>query len=104
MKSLGFLQPTLALLAANLGILPASGGAVEDLLRPDVDEVEDMLINADSREVTAFLETPEPDIQSIYRTTPPLYRDQKHLYRYFIDGSLRTYYVATGIEEIGRFP
>ncbi len=33
-----------------------------------------------------------------------MYREQKHLYRYFIDGSLRTYYLATGIEGNRSFP
>jgi hypothetical protein len=44
-KSLTVLQPVLTLLADNIDILPAVGGAVEDLLRPDVEEMEDMLIN-----------------------------------------------------------
>jgi hypothetical protein len=104
MKPLPFLQPTLTLLADNLDILPATGGAMEDMLQPDVDEVEDMLINVDSREITEFLETPAPSINNIYRPTPPLYREQRHLYRYFIDGSLRTYYLATGIEQNRSFP
>lgn len=63
MKPLTVLQPVLTLPANNLDTLPAVGGAVEDLLRPDVDEMEDMLINRDSREVTDFLETPRPDIR-----------------------------------------
>ncbi|HBY94690.1 MAG TPA: hypothetical protein DEP84_12140 [Chloroflexi bacterium] len=92
------------MLDENLDILPAVGGAVEDLLRPDQDEIEDMLINADSRQVTDFLETPTPDPRNIYRPTPPLYRPQNHLYRFFIDGSLRTYYLATGIEGNRSFP
>ena len=104
MKPLDFLEPVLHLLHNNLDVLPAVGGAVEDLLRPDVDEIEDMLINAESREVTDFLETPAPDVRNLYRPTPPLYRPQKHLYRYFIDGSLRTYYLATGIEGNRSFP
>jgi hypothetical protein len=104
MQPLAFLQPALNLLNTNLDILPAVGGAVEDLLQPDVDEIEDMLINAESREVTEFLEAPTPDPSNIYRPTPPLYRPQKHLYHYFIDGSLRTYYLATGIEGNRSFP
>lgn len=104
MKTLAFLDPVIHLLHTNLDVLPAVGGAVEDLLRPDVDEIEDMLINAESREVTDFLETPTPDPRDIYRPTPPLYRPQYHLYRYFIDGSLRTYYLATGIEGNRSFP
>lgn len=103
-KSLPFLQPAITLLSNSLDILPAVGGAVEDLLAPDVDELEDMLVNAESREVTEFLETPTPDVRNLYRPTPPLYRPQKHLYRYFIDGSLRTYYLATGVEGNRSFP
>jgi len=104
LQSLGFLQPAIALLHDSLDILPAVGGAVEDLLQPDVDEIEDMLINADTREVTEFLETPVPDPRDLYRSTPPLFRPQKHFYRFFIDGSLRTYYLATGIEGNRSFP
>ena len=104
MRSLSFFQPALELLQDNLDILPAVGGAVEDLLRPDVDELEDALVNAESREVTEFLETPTPDLRNLYRPTPPLYRPQKHHYRFFIDGSLRTYYLATGIEGNRSFP
>lgn len=98
------LSPVLELLAENLHILPASGGAVEELERPDADELEDMLINRDTREVTDFLEIPTPDLSNLYRPTPPLFRHQQHLYRYFIDGSLRTYYLATGTEGSRSFP
>jgi hypothetical protein len=104
MKPFPFLQPVLTLLSDSLDVLPAMGGAVEDLLRPDIDEVEDMLADVKSREVTEFLETPTPDPSNIYRPTPPLYREQKHLYRFFIDGSIRTYYLATGIEGNRSFP
>lgn len=104
MQSLGFLQPAITLLSDSLDILPAVGGAVEDLLLPDMDEIEDMLVNAESREVTEFLETPTPDPRDLYRFTPPLFRPQKHFYRYFIDGSLRTYYLATGVEGNRSFP
>lgn len=81
------LAPALDLLGNSLNILPATGGAVEDLQRPDIDEVEDALINRDAGEVTAFAETPEPSLSSLYRPTPPLFRQEKHLFRFFIDGS-----------------
>lgn len=102
--SLDFIEATVNLLARNLDVLPAVGGAVEELLTPDIDEIEDMLVNTDSREVTEFLETPVPDVRNIYRPTPPLFRSQNHFYRYFIDGSLRTYYLATGVEGNRSFP
>jgi len=98
------LAPALDLLGNRLNILPATGGAVEDLQHPDVDEIEDALINREVGEVTAFAETPEPSIANLYRATPPLSRRERHLFRFFIDGSLRTYHLATGIEGTRSFP
>jgi len=100
-----WINPALKLLSENLdGVLPATGGAVEDMELPDIDEMEDMLINKDNKEITEFLETPTPSINNIYRPTPPIFRKQNHFYRYFIDGSIRTYYLATGIEGNRSFP
>jgi hypothetical protein len=93
------LTPALDLLGNNLNILPATGSAVEDLQHPDADEIEDVLINREVGEVTAFAEIPQPSISNLYRPTPPLSRREKHLFRFFIDGSLRTYFLATGIES-----
>jgi len=101
---LSFLAPVIDLVGSNVRILPATGGAVEDLQHPDVDEVEDTLLNRDVGEITDFAETPTPSLANLYRPTPPLFRPEKHLYRFFIDGSLRTYYLATGIEGRRSFP
>jgi len=101
---LGSIIPILDLLGKELKILPATGGAVEDLQHPDQDEIEDALINKDTAEITAFAEVPEPDISHIYRPTPPLFRQEKHLFRFFIDGSKRNYFLATGIEGTRSFP
>jgi len=98
------LLPALEVLANGLEILPAMGGAVEDLQHPDADEIDDLLVNRDVGRVTAFHEDPEPSTASLYRPTPPLPRSERHLFRYFIDGSLRTYYLATGIEGQRTFP
>jgi hypothetical protein len=62
------LTQALRLLASEMSILPATGGAVEDLQHPDPDEIEDALINRDSGDITEFLETPKPDVSSSYRT------------------------------------
>ena len=56
------------------------------------------MINKDVEVVTSFAETPEPDPQNIYRSTPPLSRVEKHLFRFFIDESIHTYFLGTGIE------
>src|SRR5947207_6729609 len=98
------LTPALEVLSKQIKILPATGGAVEDLERPDEDELEDMLINKESRMITTFAETPTPSSETLYRPTPPLFRADRHLYHFFIDGSLRTYYLATGIEGTRSFP
>ena len=101
---IAFLTPALDLLGDNLTILPATGGAVEDLQHPDVDEIEDTLLNREAGEITDFAEMPTPSFTDLYRPTPPLFRSEKHLYRFFIDGSLRTYFLATGIEGRRSFP
>jgi len=104
LTSLRSITPAIELLSEQIDVLPAYGGAVEDLQWPDADEMEDMLINRDSGEITEFLEDPLPDVANLYRPTPPLYRSERHLFRFFIDGSIRTYYLGTGIEENRSFP
>lgn len=101
---LGSITPVLDLLGRELKILPATGGAVEDLQHPDQEEIEDIIINRDDDTINTFAEEPEPDPQNIYRETPPLTRTQNHLFRFFIDGSIRTYFLGTGIERRRSFP
>lgn len=101
---LGVITPILDLLGSQLRILPATGGATEELQHPDQEEVEDIVINKEVDQVTAFAETPEPNPSDIYYPTPPLRRQEKHLFRFFIDGSIRTYFLATAIEGIRSFP
>jgi hypothetical protein len=101
---LGPIIPILDVLGKELKILPATGGAVEELQHPDQEEIEDVVMSKGDEQITAFAETPEPDISNIYRPTPPLFRRQKHLFRFFIDGSIRTYFLATGIEGTRSFP
>lgn len=96
--------PVLDLLGKEVKILPAIGGAVEYLQHPDQEEMEDALINKETETVTAFGEIPEPDLQKKYRYTPMLPRSEKHLFRFFIDGSIRTYFLGTGIEGTRSFP
>ncbi len=92
------------MLAHSCNILPAIGGAVEDLLHPDQEERDDFLINKGGDEVTAFLEDPEPSPSALYRSTPALHRTEQHLFRFFVDGSLRTYHLGTAVEGPRSFP
>jgi len=98
------IKPLLDILSREIKVLPATGGAVEELQHPDQDEIEDIVINKDVENVSSFAETPEPDPQNIYRSTPPLSRREKHLFRFFVDGSIRTYFLGTGIEGTRSFP
>lgn len=101
---LSSIMPLLDLLGKEIKILPATGGAVEDLQHPDQEEIEDIIINKDVEAVNSFAETPEPDPQKIYRKTLPISRTQNHFFRFFIDGSIRTHFLATGIEGTRSFP
>jgi hypothetical protein len=92
------------LLGTAIKVLPAVGGVAEDLVRPDQEETDDALINRDINKITEFAETPEPDLEHIYRPTPPVFRPDNHYYRFFIDGSFRTYFLGTGIESGRSFP
>ncbi|MGB9887124.1 MAG: hypothetical protein ACPLRW_09015 [Moorellales bacterium] len=94
----------LDVLASHVEVLPAVGKAVEDYLHPDPEELEDALINREANEITAFAETPEPSFNALYRPTPPLPRTQENFFRFFIDGSIRTYFVGTGMEGTRTFP
>lgn len=101
---LNSLRNILELIEKNIKILPAVGGAVEDLVHPDQDEIEDKIINKEDEIINSFAEIPEPNPKNIYFETLPLFRKEKHLFKYFIDGSLRTYFLGTGIEGSRTFP
>lgn len=101
---LNALAPALDMLSKQIKVLPTTGGAIEDLDQPDIEETEDFLINKDNVDITEFGETPRPSLETLYRPTPPIYRADKQLYHYFIDGSRKTYYLGTGIENNRAFP
>ena len=101
---LGPITPILNVIGREVKVLPATGGAVEELQHPDQEEIEDIIVNKDVSTINAFAEVPEPDPQHIYRPTPPLTRTENHLFRFFIDGSIRTYFLGTGIEGTRSFP
>ena len=89
------LSPVFEVLAHNVEVLPAMGHAMEDLVRPDEDEELDRKLNQDVRVVDTLFETPDCEW---YHNVPPISRLQKHLFRYFLDGSRRSYFLGTAIE------
>jgi hypothetical protein len=104
---LSFLGPAIELIGKNASVLPATGGAFEDMARPDVEEADDRFFGSrgEAREgFQDFAETPAPDWRNLYRRTPPTFRTDKHLFRYFCDGSIKTYFLGTVMEGDRSYP
>ncbi len=83
-------------LGAQVDFLPATGGAVEDLDLPDIDERVDNWLNYQERIFESIIESPST---GLYRRVEPIGRTVQHTFRYFLDGSLRSYFLGTAIEE-----
>ena len=107
MRPLSFLGPAIDLIARNASVLPATGGAFEEMARPDVEEADDRFFGSkeDAKEgFQDFAETPSPDWRDLYRPTPAVFRQEKHVFRYFCDGSMKTYFLGTVIEGDRSYP
>jgi hypothetical protein len=104
---LGFLGPAIDLIGRNANVLPAVGGAFQDLARPDIEEADDRFFGSQDdaqNGFDTFGETPTPDWRNLYRPTPALHREQEHVFRYFCDGSIKTYFLGTIIENDRSYP
>lgn len=91
------LEKILSAAAGFIELLPASGGSIEEMTFTDETEQEDTKFSAEHLDVDTFLENPAPSWT--YRKLTPIYRKDKHLFRYFLDGSFRHYFLATGLEH-----
>ena len=95
------LQTALEVLSRQTDVLPAVGGATEDELRPDSDEIEDEKLTRDD----ALLDEPfEFGQSSTYVPLQPLRREDEHVFRYFIDGSVRSFFAGTALEHDRQTP
>lgn len=105
MRALQDLRHILKTIAQDVEVLPAVGGAVEDLERPDFEEREDQALNEGEKVFeTIFERDPSLPAPPLYRPVPPLGRDQRHLFRYFLDGSFRSYFLGTVLENERESP
>jgi len=95
------LRPALEFIAQEAKVLPATGQAMEDLMRPDHAEVIDRLRTLDDKAMDVILETPN---RKPYVELTPLHRMEKHLLRYFLDGSARTFFLGDAVEGNRRTP
>lgn len=89
------LQPALQALATEGLVLPATGQAVIDLVSPDLEEAYDRATGAREEKITTVWETSP----QLYRPLHPIPRRERHLFRYFLDGSARTYFIGTLLEH-----
>jgi len=83
--------------SSYLQLLPATGGAQEELTNVDDTELDDTRLSAEHLNVDTFLEKPTPNWT--YRGLKLLRRSEKHIFRYFLDGSYKHYFIATGFEQ-----
>jgi hypothetical protein len=91
------LEKIISAATGHIELLPASGGALEEMTFIDETEREDTRFQAEHLSVDSFLEKPAPNWT--YRKLQPVGRSVNHLFRYFLDGSFRHYFLATGIEN-----
>lgn len=75
-------------------MLPATGQAIIDLAGTDPEETYDRVISETSS-VEGIWETR----RRLYHPVRPVPRSERHLLRYFLDGSTRTYFIGTVLEH-----
>jgi len=95
------LRPALELISREAQVLPATGQAMEDLVRPDHEEVIDTLRMGEERLLDVIMETPN---RRPYVELRPVYRRERHPLRYFLDGSARTFFLGDVVEGKRRSP
>jgi len=95
------LRPALEVIAQEAKVLPATGQALEDLMRPDHEEVIDRLRSVDDKAMDVLLETPN---RKPYVELTELHRTEKHPFRFFLDGSARTFFLGDAVEGNRRTP
>lgn len=79
--------------------MPAVGGATEDLERPDFEEREDQAFNEEEKVFEAVFERdPSGTWPPLYRPATPVRRCENHLFRHFLDGSFRSFFLGTMLE------
>lgn len=97
------LRPALEVMAKEGNILPATGQAMEDLMRPDQEEAYDRIRLGvkPGNVLDIVIETPN---RNLYVDCRPIHREEKHLFRYFLDGSARTFYLGNVVEGDRQTP
>jgi len=96
------LRPALEVMVKEGKILPATGQAVEDMMRPDQEEAYDRVrLGTEHGLLDLVIEAPN---RNLYVDCPMIHRADKHLFRYFLDGSARTFYIGNVVEGERQTP
>ena len=95
------LRPALELISHEARVLPATGQAMEDLVRPDHAEVIDRLRMGDDSFMEVILEKPN---REPYVKLAQIHRTENHPLRYFLDGSASTFFLGDVVEGNRRSP
>lgn len=103
MKELSAIFKTiLRVIKEHLDIVPAIGNATEELTSIDVEERDDEIISREHQEIDTYVEIPAPQWQ--FKKIEPIYRKQDNFFNYFMDGTYRHYFLATGLEHHNSTP
>ncbi|HEV2396598.1 MAG TPA: hypothetical protein VGS27_06640 [Candidatus Sulfotelmatobacter sp.] len=96
------LRPALEVMVKEGKILPATGQAVEDMMRPDQEEAYDRVrLGTEHGLLDIVIEGPN---RNLYVDCPMIHREDKHLFQYFLDGSARTFYLGNVVEGERQTP
>ena len=95
------LQAALEVLSQQTDVLPAVGGATEDELHPDAEEIQDQEATKDD---TLLDEPFEFGQSSTYVPLQPLKRPEEHVFRFFQDGSMRSFFIGSCLEHERQTP
>ncbi|MBI4567102.1 MAG: hypothetical protein HY719_01750 [Planctomycetes bacterium] len=95
------LRPALEYIAQEAKVLPATGQAMEDLMRPDHAEIIDRLRSGDDKALDVLLEAPN---RKPYVELREIHRTERHPLRYFLDGSATTFFLGDAVEGSRRTP
>jgi hypothetical protein len=97
MRELKRIREILKSWSGVVDILPAVGGAMEDLLYADVEEQEERAYT-DEKVFDILWEDGFDVKKGRYRKVREVSRRERQVFRYFLDGSFRTYFLGTVIE------
>lgn len=101
MNPFSVLHPALAALSEGPNILPATGQAQEYLQQFDIDEYYDRIRTEDENVIKEIKEKPGGQL---YVEVPPMDRKHEHVFQYFVDGSVKTFFLGTMIEHDRNSP